>query len=190
MTVVWGSRYVLWVRLCVMLMGSVCARQTMICKLSRDKTDIHKGKLFRLYCGICMPSGICLRRLYCVLFLIQLSALGMDSDFRAFALTLLHVAMLQGDYSCAIISEFHERGMLHDLHCDSFQPNPSLTASLPSDGEANVKRSGCAIVGAHGTAKMLWWVILLLPMLAVPLYTRDSLKRDTHAPEPDSSNLQ
>ena len=101
------------------------------------------------------------------------ASLGADSDFRAFALTLLHVALSQGDFSCAIISEFHERGMLHDLDCESFQPNPRLTEMLPqASSERQVERSGCAIVGSHSSAASLLYILLVLPLLAVQVCRR------------------
>ena len=100
-------------------------------------------------------------------------SLGVDSDFRAFALTLLHVALSHGDYSCAIIREFHERGMLHDLDCESFQPNPRLTESLPlGSDEEQVERSRCAVVGSQSNATGFLCVLLALPLLTVLLRRR------------------
>lgn len=101
--------------------------------------------------------------------------LAADSDFRAFALTLLHVALLQGDYSCAIISEFHERGMLHDLDCESFQPNPRLTESSAGNSKRQVEYSGCGITGFHNSAKKLLCVLLILPLLVAQLRSRTKL---------------
>ncbi len=100
------------------------------------------------------------------------AALGSDSDLRAFALTLLHVALLHGDYSCAIIGEFHERGLLHDLACESFQANPRLTqAPQSASAEGNIEPSGCAVVGAGGGAASLL-CLLVLPWLAIRLRNR------------------
>ena len=125
------------------------------------KGQVISALLWDLHAQWDMPAKTVLRVVFDTV-----AALSVDSDFRAFAMTLLHVALLQGDYSCAIISEFHERGMLHDLNCENFQPNPSLTASLPLNAKGKeVEHSGCAIAGVHGKARNLLWVFLLLPLL-------------------------
>ena len=74
--------------------------------------------------------------------------LDKNSDFRAFALTLLHVAISHGDYSCMLVDEFHERGLLLNVDCQNFQPKAQLTAPLPPLSEAKATSSnGCGVIG-------------------------------------------
>ena len=147
-----------------------------------SKGQVISALLWDLHEQWGMPAATVLRIVFDTVAL-----LGIDSDFRAFALTLLHVALLQGSYSCAVISEFNERGMLHDLDCENFQPNPRLTEILPSGGaEERIEPSGCAVVGAHSNAESLLCLLLVLPLLAMRLYNG---VRGTHAIEPDNPNL-
>ncbi len=132
------------------------------------KGQVISALLWDLHAQWDIPAATVLRIVFDTVAL-----LGMDSDFRAFALTLLHVALLQGKHSCAIIREFHERGMLHDLNCESFQPQARLTeTSPPNSDKQRSEHSGCAIVTAKGNAAALFWLLLVLPPLAVHLYGR------------------
>ena len=73
--------------------------------------------------------------------------LAKNSDLRAFALTLLHVAVSYGDYSCMLVDELHERGLLLDVDCQSFRPEAQLTAPLLSPSKAKAaSNNGCGII--------------------------------------------